>query len=58
MRLGSRLTLRRALEMVLSREFIADPSSDWFNLVTRDLAVAALRPGGQEIAVLAATDTD
>jgi hypothetical protein len=38
--------------------FIADLSSDWFNLVTRDLAVAALRPGGQEIAVLAATDTD
>ncbi|MFD4143036.1 DUF6183 family protein [Streptomyces sp. NPDC058572] len=38
--------------------FIADPSSDWFCQVIWDLAVAALRPGGQEIAVLAATDTD
>ncbi|MBK3573537.1 hypothetical protein JHN63_06825 [Streptomyces sp. MBT65] len=38
--------------------FIADPSSDWFHQVAWDLAVAALRPGGQEIAVLAATDTD
>ncbi len=38
--------------------FLADPSSDWFDLVTRDLALAVLRPGGQEIAVLTATDTD
>ncbi|MBW8800704.1 MAG: hypothetical protein JF597_46230 [Streptomyces sp.] len=38
--------------------FIADPSSDWFHQVAWDLAVAALRPGGQEIAVLTATDTD
>ncbi|MFE2943471.1 DUF6183 family protein [Streptomyces sp. NPDC059255] len=34
------------------------PVSDWFNEVAWDLAVAALRPGGQEIAVLTATDTD
>ncbi|WP_405990664.1 DUF6183 family protein [Streptomyces sp. NBC_00986] len=38
--------------------FVADPSSDWFHHVAWDLAVAALRPGGQEIAVLTATDTD
>ncbi len=38
--------------------FIADPSSDWFHQVAWDLAVAVLRPGGQDIAVLAATDTD
>ncbi|MYV39080.1 hypothetical protein GT030_09385 [Streptomyces sp. SID1328] len=38
--------------------FIADPSSDWFHQVAWDLAVAVLRPGGQYIAVLAATDTD
>ncbi|MFE5035151.1 DUF6183 family protein [Streptomyces sp. NPDC056683] len=38
--------------------FVADPSSDWFCLVAWDLAVAVLRAGGQEIAVLAATDTD
>ncbi|MFD8420885.1 DUF6183 family protein [Streptomyces sp. NPDC059466] len=38
--------------------FIADPSSDWFHQVAWDLAVAVLRPGGQNIAVLAATDTD
>ncbi|MFK0152335.1 DUF6183 family protein [Streptomyces sp. NPDC090499] len=38
--------------------FIADPSSDWFRHVAWDLAVAALRTGGQEIAVLTATDTD
>lgn len=38
--------------------FIADPSSDWFHQVAWDLAVAALRPGGQEITVLTATDTD
>ncbi|GHF78257.1 hypothetical protein GCM10018790_65280 [Kitasatospora xanthocidica] len=33
-------------------------SSPWFHDVAWDLAVAALRPGGREIAVLAATDTD
>ncbi|MGY4923790.1 DUF6183 family protein [Streptomyces sp. 900105755] len=38
--------------------FVADPSSDWFCLVAWDLAVAVLRASGQEIAVLAATDTD
>ncbi|MGY5008123.1 DUF6183 family protein [Streptomyces sp. 900105755] len=38
--------------------FVADPSSDWFCLVAWDLAVAVLRAGGQEIAVLTATDTD
>ncbi|MFF2999810.1 DUF6183 family protein [Streptomyces sp. NPDC057950] len=38
--------------------FIVDPSSDWFHHVAWDLAVAVLRPGGQGIAVLAATDTD
>ncbi|MFJ3235955.1 DUF6183 family protein, partial [Streptomyces sp. NPDC086787] len=30
----------------------------WFHQVAWDLAVAALRPDGQEIAVLAATDID
>lgn len=34
------------------------PTSVWFHQVEWDLAIAALRPGGQEIAVLAATDTD
>ncbi|MFD8914498.1 DUF6183 family protein [Streptomyces sp. NPDC059575] len=38
--------------------FIADPASGWFHQVVWDLAVAVLRPGGQDIAVLAATDTD
>ncbi|MEE1785767.1 DUF6183 family protein [Streptomyces sp. SP17BM10] len=33
-------------------------SAPWFHNVAWDLAVAALRPGGQELAVLAATDTD
>ncbi|WP_404952902.1 DUF6183 family protein [Streptomyces sp. 147326] len=33
-------------------------SSMWFHEVAWDLAVAALRPGGPEIVVLAATDTD
>ncbi|MEW2636490.1 DUF6183 family protein [Streptomyces sp. NPDC048389] len=33
-------------------------TSRWFHEVAWDLAVAAIRPGGQEIAVLAATDTD
>ncbi|QWQ44888.1 hypothetical protein KME66_30825 [Streptomyces sp. YPW6] len=34
------------------------PSSSWFHEVAWDLAVAALHPDGQGIAVLAATDTD
>ncbi|MFC9649386.1 DUF6183 family protein [Streptomyces sp. NPDC056937] len=34
------------------------PVSDWFHGVAWDLAVAALRPGGQGIAVLTAADTD
>ncbi|MFH9610538.1 DUF6183 family protein [Streptomyces sp. NPDC017448] len=34
------------------------PSSSWFYEIVWDLAVAALRPDGQGIAVLAATDTD
>ncbi|MDN3294296.1 DUF6183 family protein [Streptomyces ficellus] len=38
--------------------FRAAPASDWFHEVAWDFAVVALRPGGQEIAVLAATDTD
>lgn len=33
-------------------------SSRWFHDIAWDLAVAALRPGGRDIAVLAATDTD
>lgn len=33
-------------------------STPWFHNVAWDLALAALRPGGQELAVLAATDTD
>ncbi|GAB2714925.1 DUF6183 family protein [Kitasatospora kifunensis] len=38
--------------------FRVDTTSAWFYGIYWDLAVAALRPGGQEIAVLAATDTD
>lgn len=38
--------------------FRVDTASEWFYNVAWDLAVAALRSGGQEIAVLAATDTD
>ncbi|MFJ5162975.1 DUF6183 family protein [Streptomyces anulatus] len=34
------------------------PGSSWFYEIAWDLAVAALRPDGQGIAVLAATDTD
>ncbi|MEW2309946.1 DUF6183 family protein [Streptomyces sp. NPDC006864] len=34
------------------------PSTSWFSAIVWDVAVAALRPGGQEIAVLAATDSD
>ncbi|MFE6482911.1 DUF6183 family protein [Streptomyces sp. NPDC057757] len=38
--------------------FQMDTASGWFHGIAWDLAVAALRSGGQEIAVLAATDTD
>ncbi|MDH6130285.1 DUF6183 family protein [Kitasatospora sp. GP82] len=38
--------------------FRPDPGSAWFYDVAWDLAVAALRPDSQGIAVLAATDTD
>ncbi|MEU6058648.1 DUF6183 family protein [Streptomyces sp. NPDC047097] len=38
--------------------FRVAPTSSWFQQVAWDLSIAALRPGGQEIAVLAATDTD
>ncbi|MBT2458327.1 DUF6183 family protein [Streptomyces sp. ISL-86] len=41
-----------------TRWFRVDTASMWFYEVAWDLAIAALRPGGQEIAVLAATDTD
>jgi hypothetical protein len=37
---------------------IGTASATWFHNVAWDLALAALRPGGREIAVLAATDTD
>ncbi|MFJ8622185.1 DUF6183 family protein [Kitasatospora sp. NPDC093550] len=38
--------------------FRVGTASPWFHNVAWDLALAALRPGGREIAVLAATDTD
>ncbi|MFE3687513.1 DUF6183 family protein [Streptomyces sp. NPDC059095] len=38
--------------------FRTDIKSAWFYEVAWDLSVAVLRPGGQEIAFLAATDTD
>ncbi|WP_066953547.1 DUF6183 family protein [Streptomyces lushanensis] len=38
--------------------FRVDTAATWFYEVAWDLAIAALRSGGQEIAVLAATDTD
>ncbi|SCE01344.1 hypothetical protein GA0115240_135255 [Streptomyces sp. DvalAA-14] len=41
----------------MSRWFRVHTTSAWFYGIYWDLAVAALRPGGQEIAVLAATDT-
>ncbi|WP_327233540.1 DUF6183 family protein [Streptomyces sp. NBC_01317] len=41
-----------------ARWFRVDTASVWFYGVAWDLAVAVLRSGGQEIAVLAATDTD
>ncbi|WP_435296462.1 DUF6183 family protein [Streptomyces sp. YPW6] len=34
------------------------PSTSWFSAIVWDVAVAALRPGGQEIAVPAATDSE
>ncbi|MEU8515936.1 DUF6183 family protein [Kitasatospora sp. NPDC048722] len=37
---------------------VGTASAPWFHNVAWDLALAALRPGGREIAVLAATDTD
>ncbi|PYC69527.1 hypothetical protein C7C46_27965 [Streptomyces tateyamensis] len=36
----------------------AATTAPWFHQVAWDLAVAALRPGGQQVAFLAATDTD
>ncbi|GGK62928.1 DUF6183 family protein [Streptomyces flaveus] len=51
--------LARVAELVEQAEwFRIATTSDWFHEVAWDLAVAALRPGRQEIAVLAATDTD
>lgn len=51
--------LTRVAELVEQTQwFRIATTSDWFHEVAWDLAVAALRPGGQEIAVLAATDTD
>ena len=41
-----------------TRWFRVNTASVWFYEVAWDLAIAALRSGGQEIAVLAATDTD
>ncbi|GAA1069377.1 hypothetical protein GCM10009665_76690 [Kitasatospora nipponensis] len=38
--------------------FRVDTTSPWFHEVLWDLGLAALRPGGREVAVLAATDTD
>jgi Family of unknown function (DUF6183) len=49
----------RTAELVRqTRWFRANTASMWFYEVAWDLAIAALRPGSQEIAVLAATDTD
>ncbi|CAL9330180.1 hypothetical protein SUDANB6_00056 [Streptomyces sp. enrichment culture] len=41
-----------------ARWFLLLPGTRWFDLVAWDLAVAVLRPDGQEIAVLSATDSD
>jgi uncharacterized protein DUF6183 len=38
--------------------FSFDADTDWFEQATWDLGLAAVRPGGQRLAVLAATDTD
>ena len=35
-----------------------DANTEWFDGIAWDLGVAALRPGGRTVAVLAATDTD
>jgi hypothetical protein len=48
-------TARRAEQ---THWYLFDTEADWFEYVAWDLAIAALRPGGQEIAVPAATDTD
>ncbi|KQV19234.1 MULTISPECIES: DUF6183 family protein [unclassified Kitasatospora] len=51
--------VERIAELVRqSHWFRPEPDSAWFCEVAWDLAVAVLRPGGQGIAVLAATDTD
>ncbi|GAA2518893.1 DUF6183 family protein [Streptomyces gobitricini] len=48
-------TARRAEQ---THWYLFDTEADWFEAVAWDIAIAALRPGAQEIAVLAATDTD
>jgi len=51
--------VERIAELVRQTQwFRPDPGSAWFSDVAWDLAMAALRPDGQGIAVLAATDTD
>jgi Family of unknown function (DUF6183) len=37
---------------------VGDADTDWFEQVAWDLGLAAVRPGRQRLAVLAATDTD
>ncbi|MEU5076062.1 DUF6183 family protein [Streptomyces asoensis] len=52
-------SIARTAELVRQTHwFRVDTASVWFYEVAWDLAIAALRAGGQEIAVLAATDTD
>ncbi|MFD7788528.1 DUF6183 family protein [Streptomyces nojiriensis] len=52
-------TVRETADLVRRTTwFRLGTTSRWFHQVAWDLALAALRPGGQEIAVLAATDTD
>ncbi|MGI5478737.1 DUF6183 family protein [Streptomyces lavendofoliae] len=48
-------TARRAEQ---THWYLFDTEADWFEAVAWDIAIAALRPGAQAIAVLAATDTD
>ncbi|MFJ7948298.1 DUF6183 family protein [Streptomyces sp. NPDC096354] len=51
--------IARTAELVRQASwFRVATASSWFYEVAWDLAIAALRSGGQEIAVLAATDTD
>jgi hypothetical protein len=38
--------------------FSFDADTDWFEQVAWDIGLAAVRPGRQRLAVLAATDTD